>query len=356
MGAAVRHPRARAGRPPRRRRRAAAWTPWWRTPRREGTLNVIALPPDWANYGSDHQGVHRTSTASTSTRRTPTGPARTRSTPSSSSAPRTARPTCSTSASRSPTPTPRSSRPTRWPRGTRSPRRNKDPNGAWVNDYGGYISIGCNAKLVATCPTTFADLAQARVQGPGRAERRPHPGRGGVRRACGRRRWPTAAASTGHPARRRLLGQAGQGGQPAQGRPQLGHDRERPDADRARLGLPQRHPGREGARRRSTGRSPCRRTACSPSTTRRRSTRTRRTRRRPGSGRSSSTPTRGRTSGWPGKARPVRLDAMTAGGHGRQGAASRRCPQVHGRAAVPHAGADGRGPAGRGQDLGSATA
>jgi putative spermidine/putrescine transport system substrate-binding protein len=39
------------------------------------------------------------------------------------------------------------------------PAGNKDANGAWVNDYGGFISIGCNAKLVATCPKTLADLA-----------------------------------------------------------------------------------------------------------------------------------------------------------------------------------------------------
>ncbi len=41
----------------------------------------------------------------------------------------------------------------------------KDPNGAWVNDYGGFISIGCNSKLVATCPTTIADLAKPQYKG-----------------------------------------------------------------------------------------------------------------------------------------------------------------------------------------------
>jgi putative spermidine/putrescine transport system substrate-binding protein len=36
----------------------------------------------------------------------------------------------------------------------------KDPNGAWYGDYGGYISIACDAAKVAPapCPTTFADL------------------------------------------------------------------------------------------------------------------------------------------------------------------------------------------------------
>ena len=36
----------------------------------------------------------------------------------------------------------------------------KDANGAWFGDYGGYISIACDAAKVAPapCPTTFADL------------------------------------------------------------------------------------------------------------------------------------------------------------------------------------------------------
>jgi putative spermidine/putrescine transport system substrate-binding protein len=45
------------------------------------------------------------------------------------------------------------------------PAENKDASGAWVNDYGGYISIGCNAKLVPTCPTTFADLLKPAYKG-----------------------------------------------------------------------------------------------------------------------------------------------------------------------------------------------
>jgi putative spermidine/putrescine transport system substrate-binding protein len=37
----------------------------------------------------------------------------------------------------------------------------KDANGSWYGDYGGYISIGCVAAKVAPapCPTTFAELA-----------------------------------------------------------------------------------------------------------------------------------------------------------------------------------------------------
>jgi putative spermidine/putrescine transport system substrate-binding protein len=45
------------------------------------------------------------------------------------------------------------------------PAANKDPNGAWVNDYGGFVSIGCNAKLIASCPKTLADLAKPDYRG-----------------------------------------------------------------------------------------------------------------------------------------------------------------------------------------------
>ena len=41
----------------------------------------------------------------------------------------------------------------------------KDPNGLWYNDYGGYISIGCDAKAVGTCPKTFADLLKPEYKG-----------------------------------------------------------------------------------------------------------------------------------------------------------------------------------------------
>jgi putative spermidine/putrescine transport system substrate-binding protein len=34
----------------------------------------------------------------------------------------------------------------------------KAADGNWVNDYGGYVSIGCDASKVSTCPTTFNAL------------------------------------------------------------------------------------------------------------------------------------------------------------------------------------------------------
>jgi putative spermidine/putrescine transport system substrate-binding protein len=45
------------------------------------------------------------------------------------------------------------------------PEGQKDPKGQWYNDYGGYISIGCDAKRVKTCPTTFKDLLKPEYKG-----------------------------------------------------------------------------------------------------------------------------------------------------------------------------------------------
>jgi putative spermidine/putrescine transport system substrate-binding protein len=45
------------------------------------------------------------------------------------------------------------------------PEGQKDPQARWYNDYGGYISIGCDAKRVKNCPTTFKDLLKPEYKG-----------------------------------------------------------------------------------------------------------------------------------------------------------------------------------------------
>ncbi|MER5883409.1 extracellular solute-binding protein [Streptomyces sp. NPDC001941] len=45
------------------------------------------------------------------------------------------------------------------------PQAQKDAQGRWFNDYGGYVSIGCDAKRVTTCPTTFKDLLKPEYKG-----------------------------------------------------------------------------------------------------------------------------------------------------------------------------------------------
>lgn len=45
------------------------------------------------------------------------------------------------------------------------PEDQKAPDGHWYNDYGGFLSIGCNATIVEQCPTTMAELADPRYAG-----------------------------------------------------------------------------------------------------------------------------------------------------------------------------------------------
>ncbi|KOV58226.1 ABC transporter substrate-binding protein [Streptomyces sp. MMG1121] len=45
------------------------------------------------------------------------------------------------------------------------PGNQKDSNARWYNNYGGYISIGCDANRVKPCPETFADLLKPGYKG-----------------------------------------------------------------------------------------------------------------------------------------------------------------------------------------------
>ncbi|MFF3745730.1 ABC transporter substrate-binding protein [Streptomyces kronopolitis] len=45
------------------------------------------------------------------------------------------------------------------------PDAQRDSIGRWSNDYGGYISFGCDAKRVHTCPTSFKDLLDPQYKG-----------------------------------------------------------------------------------------------------------------------------------------------------------------------------------------------
>ncbi len=41
----------------------------------------------------------------------------------------------------------------------------KEPSGLWTNDYGGYISIGCDASKIKPCPTSMAALNNPAYKG-----------------------------------------------------------------------------------------------------------------------------------------------------------------------------------------------
>jgi len=45
------------------------------------------------------------------------------------------------------------------------PVNNKESTGLWFNDYGGYMSIGCDTKVVKQCPTSYKDLLNPAYKG-----------------------------------------------------------------------------------------------------------------------------------------------------------------------------------------------
>ena len=264
----------------------------------EGTLNVIAVPPEWANYEGvlddvqgqvpeitvDEQGLGLQQPAGDRRGQQPAGHGQ---------GARRPRPR----AQRSRSPTPPSSRRTRSRPGPTSRTTSRRPRGLWVSDYAGFMSIGCDTKKVAA-PATVADLLKPEYKGMVALNGNPKSAAAGLHGVV------MAALANGGSADDISAGvtffnELNDGRQPAAGRPDAGDDRVRADAVRHRLGVQQRGPDGGPARARaSTGRSSSRPTLRrSRRTTTRPSTRTRRTRRRHDCGRSSSTRPRPRTSG-----------------------------------------------------------
>jgi putative spermidine/putrescine transport system substrate-binding protein len=130
----------------------------------EGQLNVIALPPDWANYGAviktfgDKYGITVNSANPEGSSQDEINAVQQLGT--QDRAPDVLDLGQSFATGNTPLFAPYQVQT--W---DSIPAGNKDAGGAWVNDYGGFMSIGCNAKLVPVCPTTFADLAKPEYSG-----------------------------------------------------------------------------------------------------------------------------------------------------------------------------------------------
>ncbi|GAA3175412.1 extracellular solute-binding protein [Blastococcus jejuensis] len=132
----------------------------------EGVLNVIALPPDWANYGemletfSEKYDIEINSAS-----------------PDGSSQDELNAVTSQRGQDRAPdvldlgTAFARQAQaqdllaPYQVETWEEIPEGQKDPDGYWYNDYGGYISIGCNASVIAECPTSFEALLDPQYAG-----------------------------------------------------------------------------------------------------------------------------------------------------------------------------------------------
>lgn len=130
--------------------------------KKEGKLNVIALPPNWANYGqliSSFQkkyGIKITS-------ENPNGSSAQEVTALSTDKGRSIAPdvidvgtsyalTAKTSGLLAPY------KVSTW---NEIPGALKDSKGYWFDDYGGYVAIGCNTATVK-CPTSFAQMLSAK--------------------------------------------------------------------------------------------------------------------------------------------------------------------------------------------------
>ncbi|WSP95406.1 extracellular solute-binding protein [Streptomyces sp. NBC_01233] len=133
---------------------------------KEGKLNVIALPPDWANYGEIIKAFEAKYKIKVNSEN-----------PDASSADEIAAVKSRKGQDRAPDVLDlgiafaRSGaaeklfapyKVTAW---DKIPVSQKDADARWYNDYGGYVSIGCDAARIATCPKTFADLLKPEYKG-----------------------------------------------------------------------------------------------------------------------------------------------------------------------------------------------
>jgi putative spermidine/putrescine transport system substrate-binding protein len=130
----------------------------------EGELNVIALPPDWANYGAIISAFEQKYGITVSSAN-PEGSSQDEINAVQQLGTQERAPDVLDLGQSFATGNVALFAPYKVQTWDAIPEDNKDPNGAWVNDYGGFMSIGCNTSLVPVCPTTFADLRKPEYAG-----------------------------------------------------------------------------------------------------------------------------------------------------------------------------------------------
>jgi putative spermidine/putrescine transport system substrate-binding protein len=132
--------------------------------KKEGTLNVIALPPDWANYGAILDAF-KAKYGLTVNSANPEGSSQDEINAVQQLGTQDRAPDVLDLGQSFANKNVALFAPYKVATFDSIPAGNKEPGGAWVNDYGGFISIGCNAKLVNPCPKTLADLAKPEYKG-----------------------------------------------------------------------------------------------------------------------------------------------------------------------------------------------
>ncbi|HWS37452.1 MAG TPA: ABC transporter substrate-binding protein [Actinoplanes sp.] len=129
----------------------------------EGQLNVIALPPDWANYGeiietfSTKYGIKVNSAQ-------PDGSSQDEINAADQLKGQDTAPDVFDLGASVATANVAKFAPYKTEKFEEIPANLKDANGAWVNDYGGYMSIGYDSSKVPA-PTSVADLLKAEYKG-----------------------------------------------------------------------------------------------------------------------------------------------------------------------------------------------
>ncbi|MFJ9828888.1 ABC transporter substrate-binding protein [Streptomyces sp. NPDC101160] len=134
--------------------------------KKEGTLHAIALPRDWANYGAIIDGFQKKYGIKVEVEN-----------PDASSQDEINAVTSRKGQDRAPDVLDLGSSfalsgaqqglfaPYKVANYADIPEGQKDPKARWYNDYGGYVSIGCDAGRVKNCPTTFKDLLKPEYKG-----------------------------------------------------------------------------------------------------------------------------------------------------------------------------------------------
>ncbi|WP_037914094.1 ABC transporter substrate-binding protein [Actinacidiphila yeochonensis] len=134
--------------------------------KKEGTLNAIALPPDWSNYGAVIAAFEKKYGIKVSDEN-----------PDGASQDEISAITSRKGQNRAPDVVDLGNSfalsaasqgilaPYKVATWDSIPDAQKDASGLRYDDYGGYVSIGCDAKAVKECPTTFADLLKPEYKG-----------------------------------------------------------------------------------------------------------------------------------------------------------------------------------------------
>jgi putative spermidine/putrescine transport system substrate-binding protein len=131
--------------------------------KKEGTLNVIALPPSWANYGAIINAFKAKYGIKVNSEN-----------PNGSSAQEVAALKADKGRSTAPDVIDVGTSyaltaqqegllaPYKVATWSEIPAGLKDSAGHWFDDYGGFVAIGCDSKKVKTCPTSFAQMLAAK--------------------------------------------------------------------------------------------------------------------------------------------------------------------------------------------------